>query len=81
MQPRSEEVDDLLLTELAALVTLPTPGAVDRWIGCYAHLPGRDALVLHPQSGVTVVTMTNGQGMTHGLSVAQGVIGTVLGRP
>jgi len=76
---RSEEVDQLLLGELAALAALPEPEIAKRWIGCYAHLPGESALVLHPLDGVTAVTLTNGQGMTHGLSVARGVIGTLFG--
>lgn len=63
-------VDDLILDDLAGMMHLPRPRIARRWVGSYAHLPGCDALTLEPASGVTAVTVTTGQGMTHGFALA-----------
>lgn len=75
---RLDEVDRLLMDEAAALLSLPDARIAQRWLGHYAHLPGQAALVLHPAPGVTAVTMTNGQGMTHGFATAEDVIARVF---
>lgn len=75
---RSEDVDRLILDELAAMISLPNPHIAERWLGRYAHLPGNEALRLAPADGVTAVTMTNGQGMTHAFAVAADVIGHLM---
>ena len=72
---RSEEVDRLILDELAAMISLPNPHIAERWLGRYAHHPGNEVLRLTPADGVTAVTMTNGQGMTHAFAIAADVIG------
>lgn len=72
--PRSKEIDELILSELARMITLPEPEIASRWIGNYAHLPGVDALRLSPIEGATIVTLTNGQGMTHAFALAGDVI-------
>ncbi|NNE80214.1 MAG: TIGR03364 family FAD-dependent oxidoreductase [Silicimonas sp.] len=74
----SDEIDRLILEEALALVDLPEPEIAERWIGHYAHLSGEDALIVRPDPNVTLVTMTNGQGMTHGFAVAEDVIRTVF---
>lgn len=74
---RLDLVDDILTEALGALINLPDARIAERWLGRYAHLPGQAQLVLTPAPGVTAVTMTNGQGMTHGLSVAEGVIARI----
>ena len=73
-RPRSEAVDRLVTEELSELITLPDHQISERWLGHYAHLPGCDCLVLPVAEGVTAVTMTNGQGMTHAFSLAERVI-------
>ncbi len=75
---RSEDADRLILDELAAMISLPNPHIAERWLGRYAHLPGNEALRLTPADGVTAVTMTNGQGMTHAFAVAADVIGHLM---
>ncbi|MEB8387909.1 TIGR03364 family FAD-dependent oxidoreductase [Rhodobacteraceae bacterium KMM 6894] len=76
---RLDEVDQLMMAETSALLALPDARIAQRWLGHYAHLPGQASLVLHPAPGVTAVTMTNGQGMTHGLAKAEDVIAQLFG--
>lgn len=68
---RSTEIDDLILSGLRRLITLPDMRIAQRWLGYYAHLPGSDVLTLSPVDGVTVKTVTNGQGMTHAFALAE----------
>jgi len=77
MSERSEEVDRLILEELAEMITLPETRIAERWLGQYAHLSGTDKLILQVAKRVTAVTMTNGQGMTHAFAVAEKVIENV----
>jgi hypothetical protein len=58
---------------------LPDARIAQRWLGQYAHLPGQASLVLHPAPDVTAVTMTNGQGMTHGFAKGEDVIAQLFG--
>ena len=76
---RSDEVDHLILEELDALLDLPDRSIAQRWIGSYAHLPGQDELVLSPAPRVTPVTVCNGQGMTHGLGLAERIMAERFG--
>lgn len=76
---RSEEIDRLIMSEVSHLLALPEPRIAERWLGHYAHHPEGETLVLQPEKGVTAVTMTNGQGMTHGFSVAKDIIDDVFG--
>ncbi|WP_324751498.1 TIGR03364 family FAD-dependent oxidoreductase [Roseovarius sp. Pro17] len=70
-------VDDLILGELDERMTLPERSIAARWVGRYAHLAGQSLLRLHPAPGVTALTVTNGQGMTHGFNVAAQTIGEI----
>ncbi len=76
---RSDEIDQLILSDLSGMIALPDPRISQRWVGHYAYLPSRETLILRPTDGVTAVTMTNGQGMTHGFSVAEDVIQDLFG--
>ena len=76
---RSDAVDRLLLEELSRMLPLPDPRIADRWLGHYAHAPDGETRILTPDDGVTAVTMTNGQGMTHGFAVAEEVIQNLFG--
>ena len=76
---RSDEVDQLILSDLSGMISLPNPQISERWTGHYAHLPSRETLILAPSDGVTAVTMTNGQGMTHSFAVAEDVIRDLFG--
>lgn len=68
---RSTAIDDLMLSELSKLIALPDMRIAQRWFGYYAHLPGNDVFTLSPFDGVTVATVTNGQGMTHAFALSE----------
>ena len=70
-------VDSLILDALTDIAALPDSRIAQRWIGRYAHLSGETVLRLAPAPGVTAVTVTNGQGMTHGFTVAAETIRTI----
>lgn len=78
MPDRSEEVDRLILEDLAGMIALPDPRVAQRWLGHYAHLPGSDVLNIPVAEKVRAVTMTNGQGMTHAFAIAGAVIGDLI---
>jgi FAD dependent oxidoreductase TIGR03364 len=69
-----ETVDDLILSETAALLGVPRLQVRERWHGIYASAPG-DFLVEQPARGVTAVAVTSGIGMTTGLGLAAHVVG------
>ena len=69
-----QDIDDLIQAEVNAMIALPNPKIADRWLGHYAYCAGQDVMKLSLEKGVTAVTMTNGQGMTHGFAVAQKAI-------
>ncbi len=76
-----DTVDAIILRETQALMDLPTPEIAQRWVGHYAHHPDAELLHLRPEPRVTAVTLTNGQGMTHGFTVAAGIIGEMQAIP
>ncbi|MGI9406177.1 MAG: TIGR03364 family FAD-dependent oxidoreductase [Hyphomicrobiaceae bacterium] len=71
---RSPEIDNLILGYLEERLALPNCTIAERWLGHYASLPGTDVLRLNPSGGVELVTMTNGQGITHGPAIAEETI-------
>lgn len=73
-EARSAEIDRLILADLAGMISLPETRIAERWLGHYAHLAGTGVLKLSPVDGVTAVTVTNGQGMTHAFAVAADVL-------
>ncbi len=75
---QSDTVDQLILDYLAERLTLADARIAERWTGHYASLADTDCLILEPQAGVRLVTMTNGQGMTHGFAVAEETIELLL---
>ena len=73
------KIDQLILSGLAGMITLPHSCVSKLWSGHYAYLPGGETLILAPTDGVTAITMTNGQGMTHSFSVAEDVVRGLFG--
>jgi len=76
--PRSSEIDALILKDAADMVSLAEPRIAERWLGHYAYLPNASSLIFSPKDGVTAVSQTNGQGMTHGFSIAEAVIAGIV---
>ncbi len=68
---RIEEADRLVLEYLSERINLANTEIADRWLGHYAYHPDKDFVNIAPQPNVRLVTMTNGQGMTHGLALAE----------
>ncbi len=73
-EERSDIIDRLILADLAGMISLPDTRIAQRWLGHYAHLPGTRVLKLKPAKGVTAVTVTNGQGMTHAFAIAADIL-------
>ncbi|WP_138934606.1 TIGR03364 family FAD-dependent oxidoreductase [Roseovarius arcticus] len=73
------QVDDLIMNALDQVLTLPDRRIAERWVGNYAYMPGHSSLRLTPAPGVTAVTVTNGQGMTHSFQLAKETIQTITG--
>ncbi len=73
-ESRMDDIDTLILHELNEMIALPDLQIQQRWLGHYASLPDSALLRLSPADRVTAVTVTNGQGMTHGLAVAEDTI-------
>ncbi len=76
---RSDEIDELILSDLTGMLALPDASISEKWLGHYAYLPGHDSLKITPMHGVSAITMTNGQGMTHSLSLAEDHIQEIFG--
>ena len=76
--PRSSEIDALILEDVSDMLTLAETRIAHRWLGHYAYLPNVGSLIFSPKDGVTAVSQTNGQGMTHGFSMAEAVIADIV---
>ena len=71
---RDEAADDLLLHEGARLLGVDRLEVRERWLGAYAHAPGREFLVATPAERVRAVAVTSGIGMTTALGLAERVL-------
>ena len=69
-QPRA--VDDLILGELSAVLDLPRPEVVERWIGIYPSGP-QTAFFESPMPGVMLVSVTSGTGASTAFGLAEDV--------
>ncbi|MEN0072990.1 MAG: TIGR03364 family FAD-dependent oxidoreductase [Paracraurococcus sp.] len=69
-QPRA--VDDLILGELSAVLDLPRPEVVERWIGLYPSGPDT-AFFESPMPGVMLVSVTSGTGASTAFGLAEDV--------
>jgi FAD dependent oxidoreductase TIGR03364 len=68
-----EAVDDLILSEYAAVFGHPAPAAVERWTGTYASAGDRLVLVDTPAPGVRLVTVTTGAGASTAFAIGEEV--------
>ncbi len=77
-QPRA--VDDRILAELSAVLSIPAPDVIERWTGIYPSGPDvafREA----PMTGVRLVMVTSGTGASTGFAIGEETIAEMLGRP
>jgi FAD dependent oxidoreductase TIGR03364 len=77
-QPR--DVDDRMLAELSAVLDIPAPEVIERWIGVY---PSGPDVAFHetPMPGVRLVMVTSGTGASTGFAIAEETIADLLGQP
>lgn len=68
-----EAVDQLILREAQAVLNLPAPRIVERWIGVYPSGPD-DAFAEEPMPGVRLVSVTSGTGASTAFGIAQEVL-------
>lgn len=77
-QPR--EVDDRILAELSAVLDLPAPEVIERWVGVYPV--GTDsAFTAAPVEGVRLVNVTSGTGVSTAFAIAEETLADLLGLP
>ena len=77
-QPR--DIDDRILAELAAVLDLPTPAVVERWLGVCPT--GADAAVMAaPEPGIRLVNVSGGNGTSTAFAIAEETLADLLGLP
>jgi D-hydroxyproline dehydrogenase subunit beta len=75
-QPR--DVDDRILAELSAVLDLPNPEVLERWVGVYPS--GRDtAFTETPMPGVRLSMVTSGTGASTGFAIGEETLADLLG--
>jgi FAD dependent oxidoreductase TIGR03364 len=70
-----EEVDALILDEFRAVLDLPRPEVVERWIGVYPSGP-ETAFIEAPMDGVRLVSVTSGTGASTAFGLAEDTFAT-----
>ena len=75
-QPR--EVDDLILSELTAVLDIERPQVIERWTGVYPAGPDT-AFVEAPMQGVRLAMVTSGTGASTGFAIGEETIADLLG--
>jgi len=75
-QPR--EVDDLILSELSAVLDIERPHVVERWTGVFPSGPDI-AFVEAPMQGVRLAMVTSGTGASTGFAIGEETIADLLG--
>lgn len=70
----SEAIDALILRELGAMLALPEPAVVERWVGHYPVGHAEDVLVVPAGDAVRVVVVTSGTGASTGFAIAEEVL-------
>jgi FAD dependent oxidoreductase TIGR03364 len=76
-QPR--DVDDLILSEYAAVFGGLPGKTVERWIGTYASAPDRLVLIEPVAERVRLVVVTSGTGASTAFAIGEEVIGELFG--
>jgi len=65
-------VDDLILRELSAVLALPRPEVIERWVGVYPSGP-ETAFFESPLPGIMLVSVTSGTGASTAFGLAEDV--------
>ncbi len=75
-----EAVDALILRELSAVLNLPAPRVVERWVGVYPSGP-EVCFTEAPLPGVRLVLVTSGTGASTAFAIAEETLADLLGQP
>jgi len=75
----SSQVDDLILSEYAALFGHAPAQVTERWIGTYASAPDRALLIDSPHASIRLVVVTSGTGASTGLAIGEQVVAELCG--
>ena len=73
------EVDDLILSELHAVLRLPGAGVTERWTGTYATLPDRLMVMDRPDPSIRLVVVTSGTGASTSFAIAEETLTDICG--
>jgi D-hydroxyproline dehydrogenase subunit beta len=68
------DTSELLLRKGAALLGIPTPRVLQRWLGRYSDAPDSTLVIEHPDPHTTVAVVTSGVGMTLAFGIAERVL-------
>jgi FAD dependent oxidoreductase TIGR03364 len=77
-QPR--EVDDRILAELSAVLDIPAPEVVERWVGVYPSGPDT-AFIEAVAESVRLVNVTSGTGASTAFAIAEETLADLLNLP
>jgi len=73
-------VDDLILAELDAVLSLPGRRVTERWTGTYASAPDRLAWTDHVSDADKLVIVTSGTGASTAFAIAEETLDSLYGR-
>ena len=73
-------VDDLILGELDAVLSLPGRRVTERWTGTYASAPDRLAWTDHVSDAEKLVIVTSGTGASTAFAIAEETLDSLYGR-
>jgi FAD dependent oxidoreductase TIGR03364 len=74
-----EDVDQLILDELDAVLDVPGRSVRERWVGVYASAADRLMLVDRPGDSVRIVIVTSGTGASTAFAIGEEVIAGLYG--
>ncbi len=74
-----EQVDDIILAELNAVLAVPGARVVERWSGTYASLPDKLMVRDAPAPGIRLVIVTSGTGASTAFAIAEETIAELYG--
>jgi FAD dependent oxidoreductase TIGR03364 len=74
-----DDVEAIILDELCAVLAVPVPRPVERWLGTYPHAADRLMLVDRPADAVRVVVVTSGTGASTAFAIAEEVVADLFG--
>lgn len=75
----SDQLDNIMLDELHAVLRLSGARVVERWIGTYASLPDRLMVRETPAPDVRLVIVTSGTGASTAFAIAEETLAELLG--